>query len=201
MKKITKLIFGIILVTTFGTMVGSHTVSADENIAGPQIENRAIDVGGIYHHRVVTFLRHDVPTVALHWNTNHLSHQVLTNPNNGDHRNRWILFYNNVDGTYQIVGGPHNTEGTFRAAYLSAVEDRGAFRVDTRWNINSDKWRIYRVGSHSLGNAVLIENVSTNRVMQTVTPFTPQAPIMLGARNGINGAPNQRFIAQIVGNA
>lgn len=57
--------------------------------------------------------------------------------------------------------------------------------VDNRRNINSDKWRIYRVGIYSLGNTVSIENKSISMVNQIVTPFNPRASIKLGQLIGL----------------
>ncbi|MFP1648132.1 hypothetical protein [Enterococcus mundtii] len=195
MKKITKLIFGIFVCTIFSAIISGSTVSANENTAGPQIINRATNVGNIYHHRIVSIQMLENPGNVVEWNMFTTS-RVFMRQDQGLPNQRWVMFYNNEDDTYQIVGGPLNAGGTFRAAYLSA----NGQNIDTRWNINSDKWRIFRFGSHANGNTVYIQNVSENRTMTYPAAWLGN-PLILRPLEVVNGGTSQRFIIRVLGNA
>lgn len=200
MKKITKLIFGIFLATTFGAILGSHTVSADENTAKAQIESRGVDVGGIYHNRMGSIQSPANTRNVIDWSMSNINDVIMFN-NTNSRNQKWILIYNNVDRTYQIMGGPLSAGGPggiFRAAYLSAASTGSGFKVDTRWNISSDKWRMYRVNTHANGNIVYIQNVSTSLVMETPNGQNNRA-LILSPLNGRDGSANQRYIVHVEG--
>lgn len=126
MKKITKLIFGIFVCTIFSAIISGSTVSANENTAEPQIINRATNVGNIYHHRIVSIQMLENPRNVVEWNMFTTS-RVFMRRDQGLPNQRWVMFYNNEDDTYQIVRGPLNAGGGYRTANLSAIENRGFF--------------------------------------------------------------------------
>ncbi|WP_375148381.1 hypothetical protein [Enterococcus mundtii] len=126
MKKITKLIFGIFVCTIFSAIIIGSTVSANENTAEPQIINRATNVGNIYHHRIVSIQMLENPRNVVEWNMFTTS-RVFMRQDQGLPNQRWVMFYNNEDDTYQIVSGPLNAGGGYRTANLSAIENRGFF--------------------------------------------------------------------------
>ncbi|WP_165003170.1 MULTISPECIES: RICIN domain-containing protein [unclassified Enterococcus] len=192
MKVLKKGIVGLLLSLFVGTIIGAGTASASEKT-----------VGGIYDRKIVTIQSVIDPWYVVDWSQTNLDEAVLFH-NNGVWNQKWWMWYNPENDTYDIATGfippSPNKVGSWLQATDKTDANGNPFVGGDMYNPHESLfWKLIPVGSHPNGTVVMLKNLHTNTVMDIA-----DSQIYNGSRlitYPQHGGRNQQFIIHVEGDS
>lgn len=188
MRKFTKVVLGMFLAVTFGTILGSNPVDARDH-----------SVGGVYHFKVLRIRSMLNPARVVATNEASFDQVLLSNMNVIPFASEWEGRYLPDTDTYRFFKfGVRN--GQIIPIHLGVSDSKDANGnniIDAKLTYSEgfqQEWRIIPVESHREGIVFLFESVShEGMVMDVPASNVDQEDLILFPRHG---RANQQFIIQ-----
>lgn len=187
MKKLTKVILGMFLAVTFGTLLGGNSVDASERSVGNRYDGRHVVIRSVLN-----------PSRVVEFSAANYKYAVINNyiGTGGGWNQRWRMTYRAAEDAYIFVTG---ADMALRRGFLGATNSfstRGhRYAGSELVSAEAMQWRLIPSGEHESGSVYILENVAHGTVLDVKdNRIDLDQNLIVFPRHGRN---NQRFILDV----
>ncbi|EPH98273.1 hypothetical protein D920_01679 [Enterococcus faecalis 13-SD-W-01] len=181
MKKFKKVVLGMFLAVSFGTVLGNSSADASERSVGDRYDGQRVSIQSVMD-----------PTRVVDWSLEN-RHNAIMFTNGGRWNQQWNMTYRQAEDAYIFTVGANLTGDTGFLGATNSFSAKGHRYVGSELiSAEAMQWRLIPSGTHANGDVYMLQNVAYNTVLDIQdNDVHLDQNLILHAQHGRN---NQRFI-------